>query len=206
MKNLIIDICLISLLVINSQANGADRVEKRSAEIALRKAEVQKVLGGIRERISLHLSVSEFFDEMGLFDNHLYGRLRSKENYQDNVNELKTNVDYLNTQLINLRNKPVDGHFGPDIERDPGAEINHLETMINTMRNELDLLQAKSLLEGGTEMLDGSRLEKGESVGWLGSSLNSLLDRAEYYSKLLESLEKEQKKLEKEKKAVTPAK
>ncbi len=203
MKNLIIGICLVSLLAVNSQANGAERVEKRSAETALRRAEVQKVLGEIRGRISLHRSVNEFFDEMGLFESHLYGRLRSKENYQEKVNELKTNVDYLNTQLINLRNKPVDGHFGPGTGGDPGAEINQLETMINTMRNELDLFQAKSLLEGGTEMLDGSRLEKGVSVGWLGSSLNSLLDRAEYYSKLLESLEEEQKKLEK--KAVNPA-
>ncbi len=205
MKNLIIGICLISFLAVNSQANGAERVEKRSVEIALRKAEVQKVLGEIRERISLHRSVNEFFDGMGLFDNHLYGRLRSKENYQEKANELKTDIDYMNTHLIDLRDKQGNGQFGPDPERNPEAEINHLETMINTMRNELDLFQAKSLLEGGTEMLDGSRLEKGESVGWLGSSLNSLLDRAEYYSKLLESLEEEQKKLEKEKKAVNPA-
>ncbi len=204
MKNLIIDICLISILAVNSQANGAERVEKRSAEIALRRAEVQKVLGEIRERISLHRSLNEFFDEMGLFDSHLYGRLRSKENYQEKVNDLKTNIDYLNRQLIIvLRNKQDDEGFGTGTGGDPGAEINQLETMINTMRNELDLFHAKRLLEGGTEMLDGSRLEKGEPVGWLGSSLNGLLDRAGYYSKLIESLEEEQKKLEK--KAVNPA-
>ena len=203
MKNLIIDICLISFLAVNSQANGAERVERRSAEIAFRRAEVQKVLGEIRGRISLHRSVNEFFDEMGFFDSHLYGRLRSKENYQEKANELKTDIDYLNTHLIDLRDKQGNGQFGPGPERNPEAEINQLETMINTMRNELDLFQAKSLLEGGTEMLDGSRLEKSESVGWLGSSLNSLLDRAEYYSNMLESLEEEQKKLEK--KAVNPA-
>jgi hypothetical protein len=198
MRNIVINICLVSLLAFSSKTSAGQEIEGRVKEISKRKAEVQKVLSELRGRVFLDRSVYEFFDEMGLFDNQLYGRLHSKENYQDKVKELETDIDYLNTHLVNLRNNQNNGQFGPDVERNQQAEINLLETMINTMHKELDLFQVKGLLEGGTELLGVLNFDKDEQLGRRTDSFSDPIDRIEYYLKVLEALEEEEKKLEKE--------
>ena len=150
--------------------------------------------------------MNEFFDEMGLFDNQLYGRLHSKQSYQDKVKELETDIDYLNTHLVNLKNSEDNGHFSPEGVRNQQVEIELLETMINTMQNELDVVQVKGLLEGGTELLGVMNFDKGGQLCPGTDSLGASVDKVEYYLKILEALEEEEKKLEKEKKTATPAK
>ena len=206
MRNTIVDICLVSLLAFSSQTSAGQKVESRMKEISKRKAEVQKVISELRGSVFLDRSVNEFFDEMGLFDNQLYGRLHSKENYQDKVKELETDIDYLNTHLVNLKNNEDNGHFSPEGVRNQQVEIELLETMINTMQNELDVVQVKGLLEGGTELLGVMNFDKGGQLGPGTDSLGASVDKVEYYLKILEALEEEEKKLEKEKKTATPAK
>ena len=206
MRNIIIGICLVALLVFSSQAIAGQKAENRMKEIAKRKAGVRKVLGELRGRVSLDRSVHEFFDEMGLFDNRLYGRLHSKENCRDRVKELKTNIDYFNMQLTELRDSQDNGQSSPSTEGGTGMGISQLESQINSMRGELGALQARSLLEGGTELLDASNYDKDEQFGRSMDSFSDPVDRIEHCLKILESLEEEEKKLEEKKKAATPAK
>lgn len=199
MKKTIINICLVSMLALVSQAGAGQKIASSKEGLSGRRVEVQKMLGEIREQVLLERSVHEFFNEMGLFDNQLYGRLHGRESYKGKADELKTNIDYLDNQLTSLKNSQDDGQFGPsDTEGSRSAQISQLETTISTMRTELDLFQVMSLLEGGTEVIGGASLDKHGQFGPAPDSFTDPLEKLEYYLKLLESLEQEEKKAEKE--------
>ena len=199
MKKIIIDICLVSILILVSQAGAEQKIASGKEGLSARKAEVQKVLGEIREQVLLERSVHEFFNEMGLFDDQLYGKIHGRESYKEKASELKSNIDYLDNQLTSLKNSQDNEQFGPsDTEGSRSAQISQLETTIGTMRTELDLFQAMSLLEGGTEVIGGASLDKHGQFGPAPDSFTDPLEKLEYYLKLLESLEKEEKKAEKE--------
>lgn len=201
MKSIIIDICLSSLLALNLQASAGEKVESRMTEIAKKKAEVRKVLGEIRGRVLLDRSANEFFDEMGLFDNQLYGRLRS-QNHESRMNEIKTNIETMNNQLqetLGRQTGITDGEEGTTFSNDEtfSRQVQQLESQIDCLKGELGVLQAVSLLNGGTELLEGSNFDRDEQPGRVAVSFKSLSDSLEYYLKILESLEQEEKKLEK---------
>ncbi len=106
----------------------------------------------------------EFLEEVELFDNHLYGRVRSAQN-EERISALQEGIDSRNDRLAWVKDELMT-ELPPEIREGNNvlmtslqAEIGRLEGEIGGLQAELRALEPLSILEAGTELLDGARWE-----------------------------------------------
>ncbi len=204
LNSTLMKICLVSVLWLPlAVAAPAPAEPERQAEIDRTRARVERTISALEKQVALSRTLTEFVEEIGLFDNRIYGRIGGGSTLQkDKINELQSQISNKSSQLEMLKST-----FGSD-ERtsgtldDPGEAfdlmVEQLEQEIAGLSQELKQVQVP--LEGGTELLDGSLLlnEALPPVEMLGEQ--AARQALEHQRKLLEELEREQQKLLKQRK------
>ncbi len=173
----------------------------RPAEIERAKTRVKRTISLLEEQAALARTMGEFVEEIGLFDNRIYGRVAEKGTLQEaKINSLNSQIEAKNSQLEFLQSTAgIERKFLGDQEG-PGETydlmIKQLEQEIADLCNELNQIMLPPL-EGGTELLDGSLLlnEVLPPVEMLGE--HTARRALELQRKQLEQLEREQQKLRK---------
>ena len=200
MRNPIIEISLISILVLSARVPAAETSGRKVLDLAREKARVEQVLGGLRQRAALGRSVSEFADELSLFDNQLYGRVRGTGESQSRLVELKSDLESMNKELDRMNAKSpgdyTEGSYAgdgentlqPQDDQTLNSRIGLLEDAITTTNRELEILQENSLPEAGTELLDGAVWSAGDNLARDAASLEELVKIYEDYSGKLDKL------------------
>jgi len=203
----------LMLLITLPAAIAAPPEADKLAGIDSAAARVKRTISQLGEQITLSRKLTEFVEEIGLFDNRSYGRVAEKSTLQETkVNSLNSQIEAKTDQLNSARNnlepgappgKGIDGTFegeGQEGVDMPGADY---DLMVKQLEDEIDVLSRELAqillpLEGGTELLDGSVLlnEVLPPVEMLGE--HAARQALEQQRKLLERLEREREKLEKE--------
>ena len=198
-------ICLVSILWLPAAA-AAPSEAQRLAQIDSAKNRVERTISLLQEQVALARTMGEFVEEIGLFDNRIYGRVAEKGTLQEaEINSLNSQIEAKNSQLESLQStagidrKVFGGQEGLGETYD--LMVKQLEQEIADLFQQL--IQIALPLEGGTELLDGSFLlnEVLPPVEMLGEQ--AARRALELQRRQLEQLEREEQKLRK--KVNTPA-
>ena len=198
-------ICLVSILWLPAAA-AAPSEAQQLAQIDSAKTRVERTISLLEEQVALARTMGEFVEEIGLFDNRIYGRVAEKGTLQEaEINSLNSQIEAKNSQLESLQStagidrKVFGGQEGSGETYD--LMVKQLEQEIADLFQQL--IQIALPLEGGTELLDGSLLlnEVLPPVEMLGEQ--TARQALELQRRQLEQLEREQQKLRK--KMSTPA-
>ena len=199
MRNPIIEISLIAILILSTRVPAAENTGGKVIDLSREKARVERVLGGLRQRIALGRSVNEFAEELSLFDNQLYGRVHGAGENQARVTELKSDLESMNKELDRMNAKLPEGYTDGSFTggettlqpQDDGtliARIGLLENAITVVDRELEILRENSLPEAGTELLDGAVWSAGDNLARDAASLEELVKIYEEYSGKLDKM------------------
>ena len=182
-------------------ASAAPSEAGRPAEIDSAATRVKRTISLLEEQVNLARTMGEFVEEIGLFDNRIYGRVAEKGTLQEaKTNSLNSQIEAKNSQLEFLQSTAgIERKFQEDQEgtgETYDLMVRQLEQEIADLYHELNQIMPPPL-EGGTELLDGSLLlnEVLPPVEMLGEQ--TALRALELQRKLLEQLEREQQKLRK---------
>ncbi|MBN2289011.1 MAG: hypothetical protein JXQ83_06725, partial [Candidatus Glassbacteria bacterium] len=164
------EIYLLSVLWLPSLA-AAPAATEQLARIDSARARVKNTISELEERVALTRSAGEFVEELGLFDNRVYGRVAERRTLQDDkVNTLNVQIENKSNMLEALKNTEgtysggdkdlgiLDGDRGsqdppPAVDQGNETIVKQLEGEIADLNRELNQLILP--LEGGTELLDG---------------------------------------------------
>ena len=199
MRNPIIEISLISILILGTRVPAAETTGRKVVDLAREKARVERVLGGLRQRIDLGRSVNEFAEELSLFDNQLYGRVHAAGENQARVTELKSDLESMNKELDLMNSKSPDGYtdgsftvgentLQPQDDGTLKTRIGLLEDAITVVNRELDVLRENIQPEAGTELLDGAVWSAGDLLARDAANLEELVKIYEDYSGRLDKM------------------
>ena len=198
-------ICLVSILWLPAAA-AAPSEAQQLAQIDSAKNRVERTISLLEEQVALSRTMGEFVEEIGLFDNRIYGRVAEKGTLQEaEINSLNSQIEAKNSQLESLQSTAgIDRKVFGDQE---GSGETY-DLMVKQLEQEIaglcqHLIQITLPLEGGTELLDGSLLLN-EVLPPVEMLDEQTAGRAlELQRRQLEQLEREQQKLRK--KINTPA-
>jgi len=197
-------ICLVSILWLPAAAAPSEA--QQLAQIDSAKNRVERTISLLEEQVALSRTMGEFVEEIGLFDNRIYGRVAEKGTLQEaEINSLNSQIEAKNSQLESLQSTAgIDRKVFGDQE---GSGETY-DLMVKQLEQEIaglcqHLIQITLPLEGGTELLDGSLLLN-EVLPPVEMLDEQTAGRAlELQRRQLEQLEREQQKLRK--KINTPA-
>ena len=197
-------ICLVSILWLPAAAAPSEA--QQLAQIDSAKNRIERTISLLEEQVALSRTMGEFVEEIGLFDNRIYGRVAEKGTLQEaEINSLNSQIEAKNSQLESLQSTAgIDRKVFGDQE---GSGETY-DLMVKQLEQEIaglcqHLIQITLPLEGGTELLDGSLLLN-EVLPPVEMLDEQTAGRAlELQRRQLEQLEREQQKLRK--KINTPA-
>ena len=207
MRFIMLSVYLSLTIAFCSEASPREDALSRLAGIAEKKAGAKQAVSRLEGQVRLTRSCEEFIEEVGLFDNRVYGKLDSRDR-QDKADELKSQIDekneWLEWMVNNIPSKDELGSwFSEERGQDPFTdtymlEIQRLESEISSLNGQFGILSLGVIFEGGTEVLDGS-LWLGEGDRLMGAEAAETVEtRLDFYNDLLEKLEEEEKKVQKE--------
>ena len=199
LNSTLMKICLVSVLWLPlAVAAPAQSESERQAEIDSARARVQRTISALEKQVALSRTLTEFVEEIGLFDNRIYGKVGGGSTLQtDKINELQSQIANKSSQLEMLKSTLEDDERTSGTLDGPGEMydlmVEQLEQDIAGLSQELKQVQVP--LEGGTELLDGALLlnEVLPPVEMLGEQ--AARRALENQRKLLEELDREQQKL-----------
>ena len=162
MFKLVIEISLAALLVLPLPTFAAQSGRTGGGQAAEQRGESLRALA---EQVRLGRSVVEFAEEFSLFDSQLYGALPDKSSNRESILQLNEEIRSTNSRLGQALNKMdlvvngIDGAFSGDrevTEQEVAAEVRQLENELAAMNGRMGELNNQVLLEGESELLDGT--------------------------------------------------
>ncbi|MEA2062112.1 MAG: hypothetical protein U9P14_00315 [Gemmatimonadota bacterium] len=205
---LIIVSCLVFPL---SRTFAAGAPGDRLARIDSIRTLVKRSVSSLGQQAALARGMSEFAQEISLFDNRIYGRVKTgNAGQQEKLDQLNSQIETRSDELEFLNNTATVKVPAPGREQDEVFEgmddpdglalenkdaIEQLEQEIEGLRHQLSEIIILPL-EGGTELLDGSRLLDNEALIQVEMLSELEARRAlEQQVRLLEELDVEEREL-----------
>ncbi len=142
-----------------------------------------QVPDGLDERIRLGRSVIEFAQEFSLFDDQLYGRLAKNNDQRERIGELNKEIKTTSDRLAQTDYALLNGGVGsagdspadlPGADQEIRAEVDQLESRLETMRDQLNGLMVRSLFAGENVVLDLARWDELIAFGATRDILESI--------------------------------